>query len=155
MIVPLVLEKAEAIRFGDPQNPGTQLGCVIYDQGAEILCHHGRQGALLPIVIGKVPQNSVLVMEEPFGPIVRVLDNDPEVIALSNSTDFGLSSGVCTNDLNRAIASINGLGAGTCNNWEQPGYRIEMSPFAGIKDSGNGVKEGVIKAMKFFKSAET
>ncbi|SLN38376.1 NAD/NADP-dependent betaine aldehyde dehydrogenase [Ruegeria meonggei] len=148
-----MLEKAEAIRFGDPQDPGTQLGCVIYDQGAEILFHPGRQGALLPIVIDKVPQNSVLVMEEPFGPIVRVPDNDPEVMANSNSTDFGLASG--NNDLNRANASINGLDVDTCNIWEQPGYRIEMSPFTGLKDSGNGVKEGVIKAMKFFKNAKT
>ena len=36
-----------------------------------------------------------------------------------------------------------------------PGYRIEMSPFGGIKDSGNGVKEGVIEAMKFFTNVKT
>ena len=41
------------------------------------------------------------------------------------------------------------------NIWEQPGYRIEMSPFGGIKDSGNGVKEGVIEAMKFFTNVKT
>ena len=38
---------------------------------------------------------------------------------------------------------------------EQPGYRIEMSPFGGIKDSGNAVKEGVIEAMKFFTNVKT
>ncbi len=172
--VPLVLEKAKKIKFGDPQDPETELGCVIHEQaaklfetrvykaekeGAEILYHPGRVGALLPpIVIDKVPHDSELVMEETFGPIVpivRVPDNDEEVIAISNSTEFGLSSGVCTNDLNRAIAYINGLNVGTCNIWEQPGYRIEMSPFGGIKDSGNGVKEGVIEAMKFFTNVKT
>ncbi len=172
--VPLVLEKAKAIRFGDPQNPETQLGCVIHDkaaalfekrvhmaeaEGAEILYHPGRQGALLPpIVVDKVPHDSELVMEETFGPIVpvvRVPDDDAKVMEISNSTEFGLSSGVCTNDLNRAIAFINGLDVGTCNIWEQPGYRIEMSPFGGIKDSGNGVKEGVIEAMKFFTNVKT
>jgi putative phosphonoacetaldehyde dehydrogenase len=172
--VPLVLEKAQRIKFGDPQDPETELGCVIHAQaaelferrvfmaeaaGAEILYHPGRDGALLPpIVVDKVPHDSELVMEETFGPIipiVRVPDDDAAVMAISNSTDFGLSSGVCTNDLNRAIAYINGLDVGTCNIWEQPGYRIEMSPFGGIKDSGNGVKEGVIEAMKFFTNVKT
>lgn len=172
--VPLVLAKAKRIKFGDPQDPETELGCVIHDKaaelfekrvfmaedaGAKILYHPGREGALLPpIVVDHVPHDSELVMEETFGPIipiVRVPDNDIEVMAISNSTEFGLSSGVCTNDLNRAIAFINGLNVGTCNIWEQPGYRIEMSPFGGIKDSGNGVKEGVIEAMKFFTNVKT
>ena len=172
--VPLVLEKAKKIKFGDPQDPETELGCVIHKEaaelfesrvlqaereGAEILYHPGRRGALLPpIVVDKVPHSSELVMEETFGPIVpivRVPDNDEEVMAISNSTDFGLSSGVCTNSFHRMHAYIEGLNVGTVNIWEQPGYRIEMSPFGGIKDSGNGVKEGVIEAMKFFTTVKT
>lgn len=172
--VPLVLEKARAIRFGDPRDPETQLGCVIHARaaelferrvqmarmvGADILYHPGRQGALLPpIVVDRVPHDSELVTEETFGPvipIVRVPDDDAAVMEISNSTPFGLSSGVCTNDLGRAIACINGLKVGTCNIWEQPGYRIEMSPFGGIRASGNGVKEGVIEAMKFFTNVKT
>ena len=172
--VPLVLEKARKIKFGDPQDPETELGCVIHKEaaevfesrvlhaekeGAEILYHPGRQGALLPpIVVDRVPHSSELVMEETFGPIVpivRVPDNDEEVMAISNCTDFGLSSGVCTNSFHRMHAYIEGLNVGTVNIWEQPGYRIEMSPFGGIKDSGNGVKEGVIEAMKFFTTVKT
>ncbi|SDX00698.1 phosphonoacetaldehyde dehydrogenase [Ruegeria halocynthiae] len=172
--VPLALEKAKKIKFGDPQDPKTELGCVIHDkaaelfenrvyiaqkEGADILYHPGRQGALLPpIVVDKVPPDSELVREETFGPIIpiiRVPDNDDEVMRISNATKYGLSSGICTNDLNRAIAYINGLHVGTCNIWEQPGYRLEMSPFGGIKDSGNGVKEGVIEAMKFFTNVKT
>ena len=173
-IVPLILEKAKAIRFGDPQDPEVQLGCVIHAEaaalfeqrvldaekaGAKILYHPGREGALLPpIVVDHVPHESELVMEETFGPIVpiiRVPDDDAAVMAISNSTDFGLSSGVCTNDLIRATHYIEGLNVGTVNIWEQPGYRIEMSPFGGIKDSGNGVKEGVLEAMKFFTTVKT
>ena len=173
-LVPLILEKAKAIRFGDPMDADTQLGCVINadaaalfesrvfaaeKQGAEILYHPGRDGALLPpIVIDRVPHDSELVMEETFGPIVpivRVPQDDAAVMAISNSTDFGLSSGVCTNDLIRATNYIEGLDVGTVNIWEQPGYRIEMSPFGGIKDSGNGVKEGVLEAMKFFTNVKT
>jgi acyl-CoA reductase-like NAD-dependent aldehyde dehydrogenase len=172
--VPLVLEKAKKIRFGDPQDPETELGCVIHEEaaklfedrvhlaqkeGAEVLYHPGRLGAGGPPCGGAaVPHDSALVMEETFGPIIpiiRVPDDDDEVMRISNSTVYGLSSGVCTNDLNRAIAYINGLNVGTCNIWEQPGYRIELSPFGGIKDSGNGVKEGVIEAMRFFTNVKT
>ena len=172
--VPLVLEKAKAIRFGDPMDPETELGCVISAEaaelferrvldaekaGAEILYHPGRQGALLPpIVVDRVPHDSDLVMEETFGPVIpilRVPDDDAAVMDISNATPFGLSSGVCTNDFRRMQAYITGLTVGTVNIWEQPGYRIEMSPFGGIKDSGNGVKEGVIEAMKFFTNVKT
>ena len=172
--VPLVLAQARAIRFGDPMDPETELGCVISaaaaelferrvhmaaEAGAEVLYDPGRKGALLPpIVVDRVPHDSALVMEETFGPIVpivRVPDDDAEVMRISNATPFGLSSGVCTNDLTRAIAFIEGLDVGTCNIWEQPGYRIETSPFGGIKDSGNGVKEGVSEAMRFFTNVKT
>ncbi len=173
-LVPMIVENAKAIRFGDPMDPQTQLGCVIHSkaaetfedrvyaaekQGAKILYHPARKGALLPpIVVDHVPHESELVFEETFGPIipiVRVPDDDNEVMAISNSTPFGLSSGVCTHDFRRMTAYIKGLDVGTVNIWEQPGYRIEMSPFGGIKDSGNGVKEGVLEAMKFFTNVKT
>ena len=88
-------------------------------------------------------------------PIIRVSADDNEVIRVSNSTPFGLSSGVCTNNLNRITKYIEGLNVGTVNIWEVPGYRIEMSPFGGIKDSGNGIKEGVAEAMKFYTNVKT
>ncbi len=173
-LVPMILERAKAIRFGDPQDPETQLGCVIHDraagtferrvydaekQGAKVLYDPGRKGALLPpITVDHVPHESELVFEETFGPIVpvvRVPDNDEALLAISNSTPFGLSAGVCTNRLERITRFIEGLNVGTVNIWEAPGYRIEMSPFGGIKDSGNGVKEGVIEAMKFFTTVKT
>ena len=73
----------------------------------------------------------------------------------SNSTELGRSSGVCTNELNREISYFNGLDVGTCTIWEQADYRNETSPFGGIKDSGNAVKEGVTEAMKFFTNVKT
>lgn len=172
--VPMVLERAKKIRYGDPMDPETDLGTVVHaraaetfenrvhlaaEQGAEVLYDPGRQGALLPpIVLDRVPHTSELVMEETFGPIVpivRVPDDDDKLIEISNSTAFGLSSGVCTNDFRRMQKFIRGLNVGTVNIWEVPGYRIEMSPFGGIKDSGNGYKEGVIEAMKSFTNVKT
>ncbi|MGL6182141.1 MAG: phosphonoacetaldehyde dehydrogenase [Aestuariivirga sp.] len=172
--VELVLAKARMIKFGDPMDPETDLGTVVHEQaartfearvykaaeqGAKVLYDPGRQGAVLPpITVDFVPHTSELVFEETFGPvipIVRVPNDDAEVIRISNSTPFGLSSGVCTNSLPRITRFIEGLEVGTVNIWEVPGYRIEMSPFGGIKDSGNGIKEGVMEAMKFFTNVKT
>ena len=63
--------------------------------------------------------------------------------------------GVCTNRLDYITRFINELEVGTVNVWEVPGYRIEMSPFGGIKDSGLGYKEGVVEAMKSFTNVKT
>ena len=172
--VELALERTKKIKFGDPMNETTDLGTVINEKaaelfdtrvykaeedGANILYHPGRKGALLPpIVLDNVNPKSELVLEETFGPIVpiiRVPDEDEKVIQISNSTTFGLSSGVCTNNFMRAKNYIQNLNVGTVNIWEVPGYRIEMSPFGGIKDSGLGYKEGVIEAMKSFTNVKT
>jgi acyl-CoA reductase-like NAD-dependent aldehyde dehydrogenase len=172
--VALVLDKAKRIKFGNPMLPATDLGTVINEQaaitferltldaaerGAKILYNPGRQGAVLPpITLDFVPHSCLLVAEETFGPVIpilRVAGDDDQVIKTSNSTAFGLSSGVCTNRLDRVTRYVEGLNVGTVNIWEVPGYRIEMSPFGGIKDSGNGVKEGVLEAMKFFTNVKT
>ncbi len=172
--VEMALERAKKIKFGDPMNMETDLGTVVNVQaaelfdkrvsmaeedGAKILYHPGRNGALLPpIVVDNVDPKSELVLEETFGPvipIIRVPNDDDAVMNISNSTAFGLSSGVCTNNFMRAKKYIQGLNVGTVNIWEVPGYRIEMSPFGGIKDSGLGYKEGVIEAMKSFTNVKT
>ena len=172
--VEMAIERAKKIKFGDPMNLSTDLGTVVNaeaaelfdkrvsmaeEDGAKVLYHPGREGALLPpIVVDHVDHKSELVLEETFGPIIpiiRVPDEDEEVIKISNSTAFGLSSGVCTNNFMRAKNYIKNLEVGTVNIWEVPGYRIEMSPFGGIKDSGLGYKEGVIEAMKSFTNVKT
>ena len=172
--VEMALERAKKIKFGDPMDIETHLGTVVNVQaaelfdkrvsmaeedGAKILYHPGRKGALLPpIVVDHVDPKSELVLEETFGPvipIIRVPNDDEAVMKISNSTAFGLSSGVCTNNFMRAKKYIQGLNVGTVNIWEVPGYRIEMSPFGGIKDSGLGYKEGVIEAMKSFTNVKT
>ena len=104
-----------------------------------------------------MPHDCELVREETFGPVVpiiRVRDID-DVIPKSNSTAFGLSSGVCTNRLDYITRFVKELKVGTVNIWEVPGYRIEMSPFGGIKDSGLGYKEGVVEAMKSYTNVKT
>ena len=170
----LVLEKAKKLKAGDPMDPSTDVGTVIHDRaakqferrvndavekGAVLLHGNDRQGALYPpTVVDKVPYDCELVHEETFGPVIPIIrcpDDIAEVIRISNSTAFGLSSGVCTSKLEYITRFINELEVGTVNIWEVPGYRIEMSPFGGIKDSGLGYKEGVVEAMKSFTNVKT
>ena len=98
-----------------------------------------------------------VVREETFGPVSPILRfaNIDEAIAMSNGTAFGLSSGICTNRMDDVMRFAKELKVGTVNLWEVPGYRIELTPFGGIKDSGLGYKEGVQEAIKSFTNCKT
>jgi phosphonoacetaldehyde dehydrogenase len=169
-----VAAKAKMLRCGDPMDPMTDVGTVINEQAAELFerrvqdaLSNGatmvfgapRNGALFPAtVVDRVPHACELVREETFGPVIPVIrcpDDIEQVIRISNSTAFGLSSGVCTDRLDYINRFIAGLEVGTVNIWEVPGYRTEMSPFGGIKDSGLGYKEGVVEAMKSYTNVKT
>ena len=78
-----------------------------------------------------------------------------EAIALVNSTAYGLSSGVCTNRMDDIMRFVRELQVGSVNVWEVPGYRLEVTPFGGIKDSGLGYKEGVQECCKSFTNLKT
>jgi phosphonoacetaldehyde dehydrogenase len=169
-----VLAYAKKLKCGDPMDPSVDVGTVINEASAQLferrvqdaVAHgakllHGapRQGALFsPTVVDHVLYDCELVREETFGPvipIIRVPDQIDEVIRISNSTAFGLSSGLCTNRLDYITKFVKELDVGTVNIWEVPGYRTEMSPFGGIKDSGNGYKEGMVEAMKSYTNVRT
>ena len=167
------VEKAKEYTCGNPADPETKVGTVIDEaaaiyledvlkkavaQGAKVLLGGKRSGALLdPTVIVDVPRDAQMVMQESFGPLAPILgfSDIDDAIKLSNSTEFGLSSGVVTNNMQHAIRFIKELKVGTVNINEVPGYRIEKSPFGGIKDSGLGIKEGVIEAIKCFTYVKT
>ncbi|OCP06309.1 MULTISPECIES: phosphonoacetaldehyde dehydrogenase [unclassified Ensifer] len=170
----LVVEKAKRLKCGNPMDPETDIGTVINERsaalfetrvkdaerlGAEVLHGPPRRGALFPpAVVDRVPYDCELVHEETFGPVIPIIrcpDDIAEVVRISNSTAYGLSSGVCTNRFDYISHFVAELEVGTVNIWEVPGYRIEMSPFGGIKDSGLGYKEGVVEAMKSFTNVRT
>jgi acyl-CoA reductase-like NAD-dependent aldehyde dehydrogenase len=73
----------------------------------------------------------------------------------SDSTRFGLSSAICTNRLDLIPRFVSQLHVGTVNVNEVPGYRLEHTPFGGIKDSGLGYKEGVAEAIRSFTHQKT
>jgi len=127
-------------------------------RGARLLHGNVRRGALYsPTLLDRVTPDMPLVRYETFGPVspvIRFRDID-EAIAIANSTDYGLSSAVCTNRLDYVTRFITDLNVGTVNVREVPGYRLELTPFGGIKDSGLGYKEGVQEAMKSFTNVKT
>jgi acyl-CoA reductase-like NAD-dependent aldehyde dehydrogenase len=117
-----------------------------------------RKGALYsPTLIDHVKPEMNVVRTETFGPVspvIRFKDID-EAIRISNGTAYGLSSAVCTNRLDYITRFVSELQVGTVNVREVPGYRLELTPFGGIKDSGLGYKEGVQEAMKSFTNTKT
>ncbi|HWJ55619.1 MAG TPA: aldehyde dehydrogenase family protein, partial [Vicinamibacterales bacterium] len=121
---------------------------------------HGnrREGALYsPTVLDHVSPDMDVVRTETFGPVspvIRFRDID-DAIRISNSTAYGLSSAVCTNRLDYVTRFVRELQVGTVNVREVPGYRLELTPFGGIKDSGLGYKEGVQEAVKSFTNIKT
>ncbi len=161
-----LVDRTKTYTYGDPMAPETRVGTVIDEpaairlesvvdkavqSGARVLAGGERSGALMaPSVIADVPRDAEMVVCESFGPLAPILpiEDIDDAIALANSTDYGLSSGVVTRDIDKALAAVRGIRTGTVNINEVPGYRIELSPFGGVKDSGLGIKEGVLEAIK-------
>ena len=168
-----LLKKTQAWSYGDPLDPKVDMGTVIDEQaarlferrvndavaqGARLLHGNKRDGAsYAPTLIDRVRGEMEVVREETFGPVSPVLtfrDVD-DAIRQVNSTAFGLSSGVCTNRLDDIMRFVKELNVGSVNVWEVPGYRLEVTPFGGIKDSGLGYKEGVQECCKSFTNVKT
>jgi len=168
-----LVEKTREYSCGDPLDEQTRVGTVIDEDsaiyletvvqeavtaGAKVLCGGKRRGALLePTVVANVPRDCRMVTCESFGPLAPILtmrDLD-DALAVANATPYGLSSGVVTTSLPHSLKAIKTLRCGTVNINEVPGFRIESSPFGGIKDSGLGVKEGVIEAIKAYSYVKT
>jgi aldehyde dehydrogenase (NAD+) len=168
-----LLARTRAWTFGNPADPRIDMGTVIdaaaaaafekkvnaaVAEGARLLFGNERDGALYsPTVLDRVLPEMDVVRTETFGPVspvIRFRDID-DAIRISNATAYGLSSAVCTNRLDYITRFVAELQVGTVNVREVPGYRLELTPFGGIKDSGLGHKEGVLEAMKSFTNVKT
>jgi len=159
--------------YGDPMDRAIDMGTVIDEaaamsfeakvndavaRGARLLCGNVRRGALYsPTVLDRVTPDMPVVRSETFGPVSPVIRcrHLDDAIAIANGTPYGLSSAVCTNRLDYITRLVSELHVGSVNVREVPGYRLEQTPFGGIKDSGLGYKEGVQEAMKSFTNTKT
>ncbi len=168
-----LLARTRSWTYGDPLDPNVDMGTVISEEaaasfeervndavskGARLLCGNLRQGALYsPTVLERVRPEMPVVKFETFGPVspVMTFKDVDQAIGMVNATEFGLSSGVCTNRLDDIMRFVKELDVGSVNVWEVPGYRLEVTPFGGIKDSGLGYKEGVQETCKSYTNLKT
>jgi len=173
VFVELLLAKTRAWTYGDPMDPAMDMGTVIDEpaaksfeakvddavaRGARLLHGNLRRGALYsPTLLDRVTPDMPVVKDETFGPVSPVIRfaGIDDAIRIANSTAYGLSSAVCTNRLDYVTRLVTELNVGTVNVREVPGYRLELTPFGGIKDSGLGYKEGVQEAMRSFTNTKT
>jgi aldehyde dehydrogenase (NAD+) len=171
--VELLVDKTRRVNYGDPFDASVDMGTVIDEAsarrfetvvceavaaGARLLVGNVRRGALYsPTVLDRVTPDMGVVRHETFGPVSPVIrfKTVDDAIRIANGTSYGLSSSLCTNRIDLITRFIQELQVGSVNVREVPGYRLEITPFGGIKDSGLGYKEGVLEAMKGFCNTKT
>jgi len=158
--------RVAAMIIGDPLDPRTQVGSLISEthmdkvlgyiargkaEGAEVVTGGYRVATgelargffVAPTIFAECHDDMAIAREEIFGPVMSVLafDDEDEVVARANATQYGLSAGVFTNDLTRGHRMIARLQAGTCWINHYNITPIEM-PFGGMKMSGLGRENG-------------
>ncbi|MER6282806.1 aldehyde dehydrogenase family protein [Streptomyces sviceus] len=159
----ILADAVPGVPVGDPRDPGTVVGPMAGEkhlkkveeyvdlarkEGGRIVCGGERldlDGGFYykPTVIADLSNDSRVVQEEVFGPVLTVqpFDTEDEAVALANSTPYGLASGVQTTNLARAHRVADRLQAGIVwiNDWAMLDPAV---PFGGVKDSGYGREYG-------------
>jgi len=130
------------------------------DEGARLKCggnildkgvyQHGY--FMEPTVFADVDSKMRIAQEEIFGPVVSIIPCDglEDAIEIANGVQYGLSSALYTKDVNKAFAAMRDLDAGiTYINAPTIGAEVHL-PFGGVKQTGNGHREGGIGAIDFY-----
>ncbi|XP_074060754.1 aldehyde dehydrogenase 1A1-like [Macrotis lagotis] len=156
------VERAKKYTLGNPLSPGVQQGPQIdkeqynkildliesgMKQGAKLECGGGPWGEkgyfIQPTVFSNVTDEMRIAKEEIFGPVQQIMKFKTldEVIKRANHTHYGLSAGIFTKDLDKALTVSSALQAGTV--WVNCyGVVSPQAPFGGFKMSGNGRELG-------------
>ncbi len=151
--------------YGDPARPETLTGPMIsfaaaeqakarvdsaVAGGAALLAGGDLEGAVLaPTLLRGAPDDSILLKEEIFAPVMTVqpygtLD---EAFARINATPYGLAAGIFTQRIGTAFAAARSLRVGSLHVNNTSSSRVDLMPYGGVKDSGFG-KEGPAYAMR-------
>ena len=152
-------ERMKHVVVGDPRDPSTQVSALIDQPSTERVLAWLQQavqggataffgggtldGVLQPTVLLDVPTGLSVWDEEVFGPVVAVrsvpdIDSAFDVV---NDSRYGLHASVFTAALETAFAAIDRLDVGGVVVNEVPGFRSDVMPYGGVKDSGAG-REG-------------
>lgn len=160
---------ARTVTVGDGAQPGTQIGPMnnepqyrrvldlIADakaNGYEFLVGGeptASPGYFIPVtIIGNPPEDSRIVQEEQFGPVLPIMkfDDIDEAIARANATDFGLAASVWGRDEAKALAVAQRIAAGTV--WVNETQHLSpAAAFGGMKQSGVGVEGGLAGLLEY------
>lgn len=151
-------ERLDNAVIGDPMDPDTSFGPMVSERQMQIALDYVAKGEaegarlvyggkrierdgfyMQPTVFADVKDDMVIAREEIFGPVMAVLDfeDEAEVMARANTTEFGLAAGVFTQNLTRAHRVAAGFEAGTCYINTYNDAPVE-APFGGMKNSGVG-----------------
>ena len=151
--------RVEAIATGDPLDESTQLSAMITEQeaqrvgawieeavagGARVVTGGARDGAVYAAtVVADVEPTMKISRAELFGPAVAIspVAGIDEALALANDSDYGLSAGIYTRDVDAALAFARRAEAGNVHINGTPTWRADLMPYGGFKRSGIG-KEG-------------
>lgn len=176
----MLVARVEKLKLGDGLQPGVEVGpCVNkgqqetvqqyvdigLQQGAKVAAGGGipRDPALAkgwfykPTIFTDVKPDHRIAKEEIFGPVLSVIRTKSlqEGIRILNDTIYGLSSSVYTNNVNNAFEAIRDIKAGiTYINAPTIGAEAHM-PFGGVKQTGNGHREGGWTVYDFFTEWKT
>lgn len=163
--IPMLVQRAEALKAGDPTAEETSLGPIISEgdairmeqwvdeavqHGARVLCGGKRSGVFFDATwLENVDPNDSVSCQEVFGPIatVKSFSDFKQAVAEVNASDFGLQAGVFTRNLDHAFYAWNELEVGGVIINDVPSLRVDNMPYGGVKDSGLG-REGVRYAME-------
>jgi aminomuconate-semialdehyde/2-hydroxymuconate-6-semialdehyde dehydrogenase len=173
-----LVERVKNLKVGPPTDESTKVGAVVSEahmnkvlsyvklakeEGGTVLCGGERiilEGDfaggyyLSPAIIEGLPFTCRTNQEEIFGPVVTIMpfDTEEEVLAMANSTKYGLAANMWTSNLQRAhrMAANLHMGIVWINCWL---LRDLRTPFGGVKASGVG-REGGFEALNFFTEAK-
>jgi acyl-CoA reductase-like NAD-dependent aldehyde dehydrogenase len=147
-----------AIRTGDPFDPATKLAAMISRReaerveswvgeavtaGARVVAGGDRDGAVhAATVVADVDPSMRMFRDELFGPVVGVTPapDDAGTLRLANQSDFGLSAGVFTRDVDAALRCARLVDAGVVCINAAPPWRADLMPYGGVKQSGVGIE---------------
>ena len=153
-------EKARTLPVGDPATSQVALGPLInraqIDHARDIVDRSTAAGAKLeaggtheglffaPTVLSGVVPGMAAFEEEVFGPVASVtsFETDDEAIALANQTEYGLSAGIISRSVSRALGIGNRLRIGLLHINDQTVADDVVNPFGGVGASGNGTSIG-------------
>jgi putative phosphonoacetaldehyde dehydrogenase len=171
-LVERLRRRTEAVRWGDPADPETEVGPLISEEaalvaerrcagavadGAELVTGGTRTGALFsPTVLDRVDAGSELVRTEtfaPVAPVIRVASVD-EAVRVCNSTPYGLQAGVLTRDFTVFAELASRLRVGGVALGAGPSFDSPLIPFGGVKRSGFG-REGMRHAIEEMTALKT